>query len=171
VQPLSRCRSVFRLPWWLALLALLQGLGHSVGAAEKPLPVPRFASLRADDVNLRNGPGEQYPIEWVLTKKGLPVEILQEFDVWRKVRDSEGSLGWVHQHMVTGLRTVIVTGAIRTLHSDPDDSAPPVARAEPGVVARLLECHGTWCRIEAQDIKGWIRRSDIWGVFADETVP
>ena len=172
MQPVSRCRQlVFRLPWWLALLALLHGLGHSVGAAEKSLPLPRFASLRADEVNLRSGPGERYPIDWVLTKKGLPVEIVQEFDVWRKIRDADGSVGWVHQRMVTGARTVIVTGAVRTLHADPDDAAPAVARAEPGVVARLLECHGAWCRIEAQDIKGWLRRSEVWGVYADEAVP
>jgi SH3-like domain-containing protein len=64
-----------------------------------------------------------------------------------------------------------VTGAIRTLHVDPDAAAAAVARAEPGVVARLLECRGAWCRVEAKDIKGWLQRDEIWGVFADETVP
>ena len=172
MQPAPRYRLlVFRLPWWLALLTLLHGLGHPAGAAEKALPVPRFASLRSGEVNLRSGPGERYPIEWVLTKKGLPVEIVQEFDVWRKIRDAEGSLGWVHQRMVSGARTVIVTGAVRTLHADPDAAAPAVARAEPGLVARLLECRGDWCRIEAQDVKGWVMRGEVWGVFADEAVP
>ena len=70
--------------------------------------------------------------------------------------------------MVTGTRTVIVTGETRILHADPDGASPAVARAEPGVIARLLECHGAWCRIEAQDIKGWLRRSEVWGVYADE---
>jgi SH3-like domain-containing protein len=162
---------ILRLPWWLAVLTLLHGLAHDAGATEKALPVPRFVSLKESKVNLRAGPGERYPIDWVFTKKGLPVEILQEYDVWRKVRDAEGSVGWVHERLVSGARTVIVTGAIRTLHADPDAASAPVARAEPGVVARLLECRGPWCRVEAQDIKGWLKRDEVWGVFADETVP
>lgn len=167
----SRGSFILRLPWWLAVLTLLHGLAHDAGAAEKALPVPRFVSLREDVVNLRSGPGERYPIDWVLTKKGLPVEILQEYDVWRKVRDPEGSIGWVHERLVTGVRTVMITGAIRTLHADPDAGSAAVARVEPGVVARLLECRGPWCRVEAQDIKGWLKRDEMWGVFADETVP
>lgn len=162
---------VFRFAWWLALLVLLQGLAPGVGAAEKALPVPRFVSLRADEVNLRSGPGERYPIDWVLTRKGLPVEIVQEFDVWRKIRDSQGSVGWVHQRMVTGARTVIVTGETRILHADPDPASPAVARAEPGLIAKLLECRGAWCRLEANDLKGWLRRGEVWGVYADEAIP
>lgn len=136
-------------------------------AAEK---LPRFASLRADEANLRTGPGERYPIDWVLTKKGLPVEIVAEFDVWRKIHDSEGSEGWVHQRLLAGTRTVLVVGNIRSLHAEPDAASPAVARAEPGVIARLLECHDAWCRIEAQGIKGWLRRSEVWGVYPDEVV-
>jgi SH3-like domain-containing protein len=136
-------------------------------AADK---VPRFASLKTDEANLRTGPGERYPIDWVLTKKGLPVEIVAEFDVWRKVHDSEGSEGWVHQRLLAGSRTVLIVGNIRALRLEPDAAAPAVARAEPGVIARLLECRGAWCRVEAQDIKGWLRRSEIWGVYPDEVV-
>ena len=162
----------FRRPaFGFALLVLVLGLGPSVGAAEKELPLPRFVSLRADEVNLRSGPGERYPIDWVLTRKGMPVEIVQVFDVWRKIRDYQGSVGWVHQRMVTGTRTVVVTGQIRTLHADPDAASPAVARAEPGVIARLLECRGAWCRVEAHDVRGWLQRGEIWGVYADETVP
>ncbi len=139
-------------------------------AGEKGLPVPRFATLRSDEVNLRTGPGERYPIDWILTRKGLPVEIIAEYDVWRKIRDSQGTEGWVHQRMVAGNRSVIVQGEVRTLHADADPAAPAVARAEPGVIAHLLECRGTWCRVEAQSVKGWLRRSEIWGVYPDEIV-
>jgi SH3-like domain-containing protein len=136
-------------------------------AADK---VPRFASLKTDEANLRTGPGERYPIDWVLTKKGLPVEVVAEFDVWRKVHDSEGSEGWVHQRLLAGSRTVLVVGNIRVLRAEPDTAAPALARAEPGVIARLLECRAAWCRVEAQDIKGWLRRSEVWGVYPDEVV-
>jgi len=172
VLKLFRGRStILRLPWWLAVLTVLHGLAHDAGASEKALPLPRFVSLREGEVNLRSGPGERYPIDWVLTRKGMPVEILQEFDVWRKIRDPAGSVGWVHQRMVTGTRTVMVTGAIRTLHADDNPASPAVARAEPGVIAQLLACHGEWCRVEAKDIKGWLKRSEIWGVYAEEAVP
>jgi SH3-like domain-containing protein len=140
-------------------------------AAEKALPVPRFVSLRADEVNLRTGPGERYPIDWVLTRKGLPVEIVEEFEAWRKIRDPQGTEGWVHQRMVTGTRNVVVTGDVRTLRADPDAAAPAVARAEPGVIAHLLDCRDTWCRLELQGMKGWLKRSEVWGVYPTESVP
>jgi SH3-like domain-containing protein len=137
------------------------------GAEEK---APHFAALRVDPVNLRTGPGERYPIEWVYKRKGLPVEITAEFDVWRKVRDSDGTEGWVHQRMLAAVRNVVVTGALRTLRTDPAPDAAAVARAEPGVIGHLLECRGAWCRVEAQGVKGWLQRSEIWGVLPNETV-
>jgi SH3-like domain-containing protein len=146
-------------------------IASTAGAADQGLPVPRFASLKSDEVNLRAGPGERYPIEWVLTRKDMPVEIVREFANWRQVRDWQGDEGWVHERMVVGKRNVVVTGPVRALHRDPDAGAPLVARAEPGVVARLLECRGAWCRIEADATSGWVRRSDIWGVLPDETFP
>jgi SH3-like domain-containing protein len=152
----------------VALLVLGAVAAH---AAEKALPVPRFVSLRADEVNLRTGPGERYPIDWVLTRKGLPVEIVEEFEVWRRIRDSQGSEGWVHQRMVGGSRTVIVTGAVRTLRDDPNAAAPAVGRAEPGVIAQLLECRDAWCRIEVKGVKGWLKRNEMWGVYPTEAVP
>ena len=138
-------------------------------ADDKNAPAqPRFESLRWDRVNLRAGPGDQYPIRWVLIRKSMPVEVLDRFDVWRKIRDWQGSVGWVHERMLNGNRTVIVTGAERTLRADPDETAKPVARAEPGVVGRLLACRVAWCRIEAQGIKGWVERGAIFGVTPGE---
>jgi len=136
------------------------------------LKVPRFVSLHSDKVNLRTGPGRQYPIEWVLTRKDMPVEIVAQFEHWRRIRDWEGTEGWVQEHMVAGRRTAIVgKGAERPLHREPDQASAVVARAAPGVVARLLECRGPWCRVETDSLSGWMRRSDIWGVYPDETVP
>jgi SH3-like domain-containing protein len=139
---------------------------------ETSRPVPRFVSLHADRVNLRTGPGSQYPIEWVLTKKEMPVQIIAQFEHWRRIRDWEGTVGWVQERMVTGKRTVVVNkGGVRPLYQRPDPAASVIARAEPGAVARLAECRGPWCRVEADEVSGWMRRSDIWGVFPDETVP
>lgn len=165
--PLSG-RASLRTRQRLAAAAILVLVASVAGAAEKQLP--RFVTLRADEVNLRTGPGERYPIDWVLIRKGLPVEIVDEFDVWRKIRDFQGSEGWVHQRMLTGARNVLIEGSVRILHVEPDAASPAVARAEAGVVARLLECRGPWCRVEAQGIKGWLKRDEVWGVYPDESV-
>jgi SH3-like domain-containing protein len=152
-----------------AVLAILM-MASAAGAVEKEQPAHRFAALRADKVNVRTGPGDQYPIEWVFTRKDLPVEIVAEFEHWRKIRDSQGAEGWVHQRMVTGKRSVLVQGDVRDLRRDAQTDSDVVARAEPGVVAKLLECQGAWCRVETSGIKGWLRRGDVWGVYPDETV-
>ena len=132
--------------------------------------LPRFVSLRSDLVNMRVGPGENYPVEWVLTRKEMPVEIVKEFENWRMIRDWQGTEGWVHERMLTGKRAVVIKGGIRTLHRQPDPASPAVARAQPGVIAKLLECRGEWCRIDAADHAGWVQRGDLWGVYPDEIV-
>jgi len=140
------------------------------GEAEPSEKLPRFVSLRSDQVNLRVGPGENYPIQWVLTRKEMPVEIVKEFEHWRMIHDWQGTEGWVHERMVTGKRSVVIKGSIRALRRQPDLAADVVARAEPGVCAHLIECRGAWCRVEAADITGWVQRIEIWGVYLDEAV-
>jgi SH3-like domain-containing protein len=136
------------------------------------LKLPRFVSLHSDRVNLRTGPGRQYPIEWVLTRKDMPVEIIAEFEHWRRIRDWDGSEGWVQEHMVTGKRTIVIAkGGVRALHQQPDPASGIIARAESGVVARLGECRAQWCRVETDEVSGWLRRGELWGVSATETVP
>jgi SH3-like domain-containing protein len=137
---------------------------------ETGLPIPRFVTLRAREVNARTGPGVRYPIDWVFQRPNLPVEVVAEFDTWRKIRDHEGAEGWVHQSMLSGRRTVIVTVAVRLLRSEPSESAAPMARLEPGVIGWLESCRGGWCEVEVAGIDGWLRRVDVWGVRADEAV-
>ena len=155
-------------------LAAITGLVALAGAdlrAESGLPLPRFASLHATKVNVRTGPGVRYPVEWVFVRRGLPVEVVAEFENWRKVRDWQGTEGWVHQSMLTGKRRVVVTGDVRTIRRKAGDGAAAVARAEPGTLGRLLECAAAWCRVEIAGFKGWIRREEVWGVGEDETFP
>ena len=156
-----------------ALPALILALLPLAVAAQAPPAenLPRYAALRSDEVNLRIGPGETYPIVWVLKRKDMPVEIIEQFQNWRRVRDWQGDKGWVLDRMVTSKREVIVDGAVRSLRRQPDPASPIVARAEPGVIARLVECRGPWCRIEAGGYSGWVQRSEVWGVLPDETVP
>ncbi len=151
-----------------AALAAFAGLGDGSALGADSLPVPRFASLRSDKINLRAGPGLEFPIQWVYQRKHLPVEVIGEYDVWRKIRDWQGTVGWVHQSMLDGQRYALITGSERLLRIDPDDNAPPSAKLEPGVVASLLRCQGVWCRLEADGYKGWVRRDEFYGVYPEE---
>jgi SH3-like domain-containing protein len=135
------------------------------------LPVPRFVSLRSGEVNVRTGPGRSYPIDWVFVRPGMPVEVTAEFDTWRRIRDVEGTQGWVHQSMLSGRRTLVITGELRTIRERPSASAAAVAQAEPGVMGRLVACSlGSWCEVEIQGFHGWLGRGDFWGIYADEDV-
>ena len=129
-----------------------------------------FASLRYDKVYLRSGPSTDYPIQWVYQRKGLPVEILADFDVWRKVRDIDGTEGWVNQLQLVGPRSVLVTGAIRKLRRDPKDGSALVAELEPGVVAAISKCDAVWCEVKAGGYRGWLKRSEVWGLEPDEII-
>lgn len=134
------------------------------------LPVPRFASLRSSKANLRAGPGNEYPVTWVYIRPGTPLEILSEWNVWRKVRDAAGTEGWMNRAMLAGTRTIQITGAERQLHARPDATSPIVLRAEPGVVMRVTMCAQEWCRVEGEGRSGYLRRSDGFGVYPNETI-
>lgn len=151
-------------------LAVLVAVLAAGAAAAAELPVPRFVSLRSSEVNLRTGPGASYPVEWVYVRRSMPVEVIGEFETWRKIRDWQGTVGWVHQSMLDGQRTALVVGAERVLRREPDAEAPAVARLAPGVIGRLLECAPAWCRVEAAGHEGWLRRDEFWGAYPDETI-
>lgn len=143
----------------------MAGTGSASG-----LPVPRFVTLRSGEVNVRTGPGVRYPVEWVFLRRDMPVEITAEFDTWRRIRDWEGSEGWVHQSMLSGRRAVMVAGEVRTIFREPSVNGKPVARAEAGVIGWLLRCGGDWCEVEMAGHRGWIRREEVWGVYRQEKV-
>ncbi len=151
-------------------------------AAEKPpepakgsvtgMPLPRFAALRADEVYMRIGPGKRYPIIWVYKRRDLPVQIEREFEDWRLVRDQENTKGWVHQATLAPRRTGVVTGGEQVLRRDARDDAEPVARLKPGVIVRLRACDAAsdWCQVQVQEYRGWMKRSEVWGLIPGETI-
>jgi SH3-like domain-containing protein len=135
-------------------------------------PLPRFVSLRSDEVNMRKGPGTRYPVEWVYKRRDLPVEIEREFEVWRLVEDPEGVKGWVHQATLTGRRSIMVRGTDATLRHDPQDTAEAVAVLQPGVVGRLLSCAAgsDWCQVQVGEYRGYLKRTQVWGTLPNEVV-
>lgn len=137
------------------------------------LKVPRFVSLRADKdkVFVRSGPALRYPVKWIFQKEKLPVEVIQEFDTWRKIRDIDGDEGWIHQSLLSGDRTVLVRGDdLVPLQKDEDSHERLVARLEPDVIADLARCHKALCEVSAGGFTGWADRKFLWGIYADEEV-
>lgn len=132
------------------------------------LPLPRFVSLKTTEGNVRRGPSLSHRIDWVFTRRNMPLEITDEFGHWRRVRDLDGAGGWMHYSLLSGTRTVIVQEDMVALAMKPEDGATVNARAEAGVIARLGECLHDWCRITAEGRRGWVRKTALWGVGAEE---
>jgi len=151
---------------------------ESLSAPNGPsgLPLPRFVSLKAERVNVRSGPTKDNDVSWVYTRVGLPVEIIAEYDNWRRIRDWEGSEGWVLHSLLSGRRTALISAPAKAaddfvpLHASADDTSAITARLQAGVLAIVKRCGGNWCRISGEGFDGWIEEERLWGVYPGETV-
>jgi SH3-like domain-containing protein len=136
------------------------------------LPIPRFVSLKATRVNVRIGPGEEYKIAWVFTRPGLPIEVIQEYDTWRRIRDSDGTVGWVFQSLLSGKRTAVVApwanNDPRPIRSAASADASITAYLEPKVLGEIDKCADGWCKISGKGYDGWIPQDQLWGVYPGE---
>lgn len=154
--------------------------GTPLGAAEgkgtdSGLPVPRFVSLKADRVNVRRGPSTDQAISWVFSRAGLPVEIIAETTNWRRVRDSEGSDGWVFHSLLSGRRTVLIAPWAEPAESVPlyrgaSTGAGIVAELQPNVLGDIESCDGEWCEIVVGDYSGYVQQEMLWGAYRGELV-
>jgi SH3-like domain-containing protein len=148
-------------------------LAQSAGSASG-LPVPRFVSLKADKVNMHIGPAKTYETKWLYQRAGLPVEITAEFENWRRIRDSDGTEGWVYHSLLSGKRTGMV------IAKNPDDLVPVyeksdvesavVAKLERGVVGTVKRCTDGWCVIKGLGYDGFVQQVRLWGVYPNEKV-
>ena len=174
----GRFRSIFKA-FWLIMLALVMLAPPSVAQSENPsgLPLPRFASTRSEPINVRVGPGQKYDIAWTYLKSGIPVEIIQEFDTWRKIRDVDGEEGWIHQNLLTGTRVGYVTPLIANgeipLLASQSDEAGVRARLGAGLKVTISEIDGAWCQVSASGqgssgFSGYLHQEELWGVYPDE---
>jgi SH3-like domain-containing protein len=172
----------------VAGLLLAAGLAGPAAAAEETLtvaaqpiavgpsglPVPRFVTLKSSRVNVRVGPGQNYDIAWVFVRPGLPVEVIQEYDNWRRIRDSDGTVGWVFQSLLSGQRQAVVSpwdaGTPIPITAEPADDGRVTAFLEPGVLAVVDRCSEGWCRLSDARFVGWIRQDRLWGVYPHEEI-
>ena len=137
------------------------------------LPIPRFVSLASDKVYLRTGPGKRYPIKKIYQAKRYPLEVTAEYDHWRKLRDRDGTTGWVHLSLLTGYRSFLALGDhnggdLLHVYNNPDTNSNIILKLEAGVWGSLNQCRQTMCEISIQDFDGWVKKSDIWGVYNQE---
>lgn len=162
-----------------ALVALIGARAPALAAGEpgngQPggLPIPRFVSLKPDRVNVRGGPSKDHDVTWVYTRSGLPVEITAEFENWRRIRDWEGSEGWVYHSLLSGRRTAVVTTKPKDdlvpLREKPDGQSV-TARLQSGVLGSVKRCTGNWCQITGEKFDGWIQQERLWGVYPNEKI-
>ena len=151
----------------LAALAVAPAQAQERGEVTS-LPIPRYVSLKASEGNVRRGPSLSHRIDWVFSRRDMPLEVTDEYGHWRRVRDRDGQGGWIHYSLLSGVRTVIVEEDMAPLRMKPDQEAPVNARAEAGVIAELDECLPDWCRVKADGYRGWVPKSALWGVGAEE---
>ncbi|MCI4662176.1 MAG: SH3 domain-containing protein [Neomegalonema sp.] len=172
-KPPQNRADITRLGKFAALLCLVslfpfaadaQGrLGQSTG-----MSLPRYASLKADLVNMRRGPGTDYAIKWQLTRANLPVQIVSEYGAWRKVVLHDAETGWIHSVMLGGERFATPIGKGAALRPEPSLKARQIALAKPSVALSLKQCSLNWCLVEAGSTSGWARKQDLWGVGPED---
>lgn len=155
----------------VVLAALLLGTGVIADPKTKGpvtrLDLPRFVSLKHDTTNARRGPSRTHRIDWVYKRRHLPVQIVAEYEHWRKVRDHDGLGGWVHARLLSGNRYALFQ-ADGQLHLQPDARSPVVATVGPLVMGELKACQKTWCKLELDGARGWAEKTALWGVDSDE---
>ena len=172
-------KHVFRCLFVCALVVAAHGARGSdvTGSVNGPvsgLPIPRFVSLKADRVNMHIGPAKNYETKWVYQRAGLPVEITAEFENWRRIRDADGTEGWVYHSLLSGRRTGVVTAKSKddliSVYEAPDIKSDVSALLQPGVLSSVKRCNATWCRVTGQGFEGWVQQHRLWGVYPNEKV-
>lgn len=141
----------------------------SVGS-DSGLPLPRYVSLKTSEARARRGPSRSHRVDWLYTRRGLPLRVTAEFDNWRRVEDPDGEGGWVHYSLLSGVRTVLITRDMAVMRSRAQPNAPEVARLEAGVIAHIMQCIPDWCRLSVDGTRGWVLRDAFWGVDPNETL-
>jgi SH3-like domain-containing protein len=138
------------------------------------LPIPRFVTLKTEKVNVRKGPSSDHPVAWVFQSKGLPVEIIAEFETWRRVRDSDGAEGWILQNMLSGKRNALIApwrkDQLTALHTSASTQSSLSANLTSGAMGEIKSCDGTWCSVTIGGYSGYVEQSMLWGAYPGEVV-
>lgn len=150
-------------------LALLLAFLVVSGAALAADPAPHFVSLKKDEAFLREGPTYKHRVLWVYKRRGYPFQVLASYDTWRRVKDADGAVGWMHDSLLSSRRTVLVTGKGKAvIHANEAAASRIVAYAAAGAILELKACRPAACEVQSGGAEGWIAKARVWGVGADE---
>ena len=123
-----------------------------------------FLSLKNNEVNVRIGPSKKYPVQFTYKKKYLPLEILDKFDTWRKIKDFENNSGWIHISQLSKKKTALNISNNSLLYKKPTIYSKPIAKLETGRLVLIKKCKIKWCKISTGDFDGWTPKSFLWGM-------
>ncbi|WP_120078677.1 SH3 domain-containing protein [Aurantiacibacter odishensis] len=136
----------------------------AVPATAQDVELPYWASIDAPEANMRVGAGEQFPIQWVYKREGLPVKVVRLMQGWRYVEEPDGTTGWISASLLSRQRTAIVVGdGLAAMREGPSDDADLRWNLEPGVVGELGDCEAGWCELDVDRHIGWVREGRLWG--------
>jgi SH3-like domain-containing protein len=156
----------YRISAVAAVLSVVTGVAAFAAASG---PQPYFVSIKVDEAFMREGPSDMHRVKWIYRHKGLPLEVIATFDVWRRVRDMDGEVGWMHMALLTRDRTAVVTtGPGAELYARDDTTSQVLAHAQAGAIGRLLGCSMLACEVEFPGAEGWIARARLWGIHGGE---
>ena len=133
--------------------------------------ISRFVSLKSDDINLRIGSSTNYPIILKYVAKNMPVEITDEYERWRKIRDKEGNEGWIYGDLLKGDRFAIIIKNNESniyVFSKPD--GVPIGEIGKLNIVTIKVCLKKWCKIKFDSHKGWINKKNLWGIYENERI-
>ena len=176
-EPLSRTSSFLCTLAFSVMVTAQPIVVHAQQIGKSGLPLPRYVSLKSDKVNMRVGPGKQFKVDWQYMRAGLPIEILQEYENWRKVRDHEGNEGWIATALLSSDRTAVIRPwekdrekGLVSLYASMEKSSRVIAKIEPGAISMIQSCDEQWCRIIIQELDGYVTKNTLWGVYPDEKI-
>ena len=159
LNPTYKARMRIRILSAVLTLGLL-----AAPAAAQNREVPYWATIKHESANLRVGPSQEYKIEWVYKRQGLPIKVIRVVEGWRLIEDSDGTKGWVSRSQLSPSRSGLVIGeGVTAIRAEPSSAAKLKWNIQPGVVGYLGECNTNWCELDVRGHKGWVAKERLWG--------
>ena len=122
----------------------------------------KFLSLKKNKVNVRYGPGFDFPIKYVYKKINLPIRQIDKKENFRRIIDLKNNSGWIHVSQLKPANSLIATQD-KVLFSKPSIFSKPLANIKEGRLLVVQKCEENWCKIETESFKGWVNKENVWG--------
>ena len=123
-----------------------------------------YSTLKYDKVNVRYGPGRDYPIKYIYNKKNLPVKVIDKKENFRKIIDFKKNSGWIEvSQLKKGKSFILLKNQI--LFSKPTKHSKPLFKIAKGRLLIVKKCKKNWCRVKTENFLGWVKINEIWGLY------